>query len=42
MVAAKTPVTEEELARHKTREDIWIAIHGNVYDVTDFIEEVRA
>lgn len=42
MVAARTPISDEELARHRTREDIWIALHGNVYDVTDFIEEVSS
>ncbi len=42
MVAARTPISDEELAKHRTREDIWIALHGNVYDVTDFIEEVSS
>lgn len=41
MVAARTSISDEELAKHKTRDDIWVAIHGNVYDVTDFIEEVN-
>ena len=29
----------EELKQHKTREDIWFAIHGKVYNVTQFLEE---
>ena len=32
-------VTMDELARHNTPEDCWVAIHGFVYDLTDFAEE---
>ena len=32
-------VTMDELARHNTSEDCWVAIHGFVYDLTDFAEE---
>ena len=34
--------TIEEVAEHTTQESgVWIAIEGNVYDVTQFLEEVR-
>lgn len=29
----------EELAKHNTREDLWVAIHGFVYDLTEFADE---
>ncbi|KAJ2726767.1 hypothetical protein GGI07_000278 [Coemansia sp. Benny D115] len=29
----------EEVSKHSTREDIWIVIHGKVYDVTTFLDE---
>ena len=32
---AKT-ITKEELAKHNTADSCWLAIDGNVYDVTDF------
>lgn len=32
-------VTLEELGKHNTSADCWIAIHGNVYDVTAFLPE---
>jgi cytochrome b involved in lipid metabolism len=33
-------VGRAELAAHKTRETgVWIAIHGEVYDVTNFLDE---
>lgn len=35
----KREVTAEELARHSTLDDCWVAIHGNVYDLTEFAEE---
>ena len=28
-----------ELTSHNTRQSCWIAVHGNVYDVTDFLDE---
>lgn len=34
-----TPISAEELATHNTPEDCWVAIHGVVYDLTDFAEE---
>eukprot|EP00521_Asterionellopsis_glacialis_P008400 CAMPEP_0195285398 /NCGR_PEP_ID=MMETSP0707-20130614/3242_1 /TAXON_ID=33640 /ORGANISM="Asterionellopsis glacialis, Strain CCMP134" /LENGTH=1388 /DNA_ID=CAMNT_0040344885 /DNA_START=294 /DNA_END=4460 /DNA_ORIENTATION=+ len=29
----------EELMQHNTEEDCWVAIHGKVYDLTEFAEE---
>lgn len=29
-------VTAEELQRHKTPDDVWLVVAGNVYDMTDF------
>lgn len=31
--------TLEEVAKHKSSDDLWIVIDGNVYDVTDYVEE---
>jgi hypothetical protein len=31
--------TAEQVAEHNTRDDIWFAIHGKVYDVTGFLDE---
>jgi len=30
-------VTKEELAKHTTADDCWIAVDGQVYNVTDFL-----
>mmetsp|Transcript_56782 Transcript_56782/g.166180 ORF Transcript_56782/g.166180 Transcript_56782/m.166180 type:complete len:141 (+) Transcript_56782:91-513(+) len=32
-------VTKEELARHSTPSDCWLAVHGLVYDVTPFLPD---
>lgn len=32
-------ITAAELARHNSRSDCWVAIHGKVYDVTSFLSE---
>ncbi len=31
--------TVADLKQHTTSKSCWLAIHGNVYDVTDFLEE---
>lgn len=28
-----------EVLKHNTKDDLWLIIHGNVYDVTKFIDE---
>jgi L-lactate dehydrogenase (cytochrome) len=32
-------LTAEEVARHKGLNDLWLVIHGKVYDFTDFVRE---
>merc|ERR1711935_274578 len=32
-------VSMEELVRHNSEDDIWVAIHGVVYDLTEFAQE---
>jgi len=36
----RTPikVTAEMLAKHNKRDDVWVRIYGNVYDLTDYVE----
>ncbi|KAJ2746376.1 hypothetical protein GGI20_001372 [Coemansia sp. BCRC 34301] len=31
--------TASQIQPHSTREDIWIVVHGKVYDVTPFLDE---
>ncbi len=31
-----TPITVPDLALHNTAQDCWVALHGNVYDLTDY------
>jgi hypothetical protein len=31
--------TLEECSKHATEKDCWLIIHGNVYDVTNFLDE---
>jgi flavocytochrome c len=39
-VLSKLPViTMEELAEHNTEDDLWVALHGIVYDFTEFAHE---
>ncbi|KAF9171652.1 hypothetical protein BGX21_007138, partial [Mortierella sp. AD011] len=37
-MAAKS-FTQAELSQHNTKSDLYVAIHGKVYDVTGFIDE---
>ena len=32
------PFTREEVSKHNTRDDAWIIVDNNVYDVTDFVD----
>ena len=32
-------ILDTELAKHSTKESLWIAIHGHVYDMTKFLDE---
>jgi flavocytochrome c len=32
-------ISLEELSKHNTEEDLWVAVHGVVYDFTDFAHE---
>ncbi|KAF9777861.1 FMN-dependent dehydrogenase-domain-containing protein [Thelephora terrestris] len=32
-------LTGQEVAKHNTRESCWIIVHGNVYDVTEFLDD---
>lgn len=34
------PYTLETLKAHGTREDLWMLLHGKVYNVTKFLDEV--
>ncbi|CAG8607543.1 17667_t:CDS:1 [Cetraspora pellucida] len=34
-----TFISGEEVAKHNTRQDCWVIIHGKVYDVTNFLPE---
>ena len=29
----------DEVARHSTKDDCWVIIHGRAYDVTEFMPE---
>jgi len=37
--ATQRTISEAELAQHSTSASCWVAIYGNVYDFTDFLEE---
>ncbi|KAG9788302.1 L-lactate dehydrogenase (cytochrome) [Exophiala dermatitidis] len=34
-----TKIPGPEVAKHNTRQSCWIAVHGKVYDVTDFLDQ---
>ncbi|KAF9437748.1 hypothetical protein BGZ76_011278 [Entomortierella beljakovae] len=36
---AEKTFTSTELAQHNTKDDLFIAIHGKVYDISGFIDE---
>ncbi|KAL3911432.1 MAG: hypothetical protein SGILL_007284, partial [Bacillariaceae sp.] len=38
-VKALPSISTEQLAKHNTESDLWVAIHGTVYDLTDFAHE---
>ncbi|KAJ5204195.1 cytochrome b5 reductase [Penicillium cinerascens] len=31
--------TSEEVAKHKTKNDLWIVVHGKVYNVTEYVRD---
>jgi len=31
-------ISGKEVAKHNTRQNCWIIVHGNVYDVTEFLD----
>ncbi|KAL2729121.1 cytochrome b5-like [Vespula maculifrons] len=31
--------TRDEVARHNKEEDLWLVMHGGVYDLTDFVKK---
>ena len=37
--SSRRMIPPQELARHASRDDCWVAIHGKVYDFTSFLEE---
>lgn len=37
--SAPKTFTEEDVAKHNTEEDCWMAIFGKVYDVTKFLDD---
>ena len=37
--ARRATVTRAELAKHASETDCWVALYGEVYDFTDFLED---
>ncbi len=31
-------ITLAEVAKHNTRNDMWMAVHGKVYDLTEYLD----
>lgn len=40
-MSGKKLYTYEEIAAHNSRKDLWMVIHGKVYDITAFVDEVK-
>ncbi|KAL1932255.1 hypothetical protein VTP01DRAFT_9311 [Rhizomucor pusillus] len=38
-MSGKKLYTYEEIAAHNSRKDLWMVIHGKVYDITAFVDE---
>lgn len=38
-MAPETPLTGVEVAKHTTKDDCWVIIHGRAYDITEFLPE---
>jgi L-lactate dehydrogenase (cytochrome) len=34
----KNYITMEEVSKHNSKNDLWLVIHGKVYNVTNFLE----
>lgn len=35
----KVVITADDLGKHNSKTDCWIAVHSKVWDITDFISE---
>lgn len=33
--------SSEEVAKHSTKNDLWLVVHNKVYNVTEFVQEVK-
>ena len=42
MAGALKKYSTDEVAKHNDADTCWIIVRGLVYDVTDFLDEVRA